>query len=240
MNPDGIVILENFSKRRVNRVRKITVTVMLLLPLLFTTNVNADFVLTGTGWTVSGLTDTDPGSNAWSLTKYGEQADLTFIRTGYDSVKGYYTDGIDPALGGFDAGDWVFSTNFSVTKLVDHPLTESAHIAFYLLASLDVAQILVNDIAVEFESKKGDGQGWFEIILDASKFSMEKGVPTDFTLDFVYSFGESNKVNNFSFGVGFDREHSSIDTVTPEPATMLILGLGIAGLGLARRRMVKS
>jgi hypothetical protein len=197
----------------------------------------ADFVLTGTGWEVSGLIDTDPDSSAWTLTKNGEQADLNFIATGYNSVKGKYTFGIDPALGGFDAGDWVFSTNFNVTKIVDNPVTETAHIAFYLLTTQDVAAILVNGEEVAFEAKKDNTNGWFEItLLGIGSEFFTKDVAENFTLDFLYSFSESNKVNDFSFGVAFDREHSSIRPVTPEPATMLILGLGLAGLGLTRRR----
>jgi hypothetical protein len=47
-------------------------------------------------------------------------------------------------------------------------------------------------------------------------------------------FGISDTGSAFSILVA-----SVPPTLTPEPATMLILGLGIAGLGIARRRMVK-
>jgi hypothetical protein len=203
--------------------------------------------LTGTGWNVTGLYDTsEANAEKWTLTNNrGVTTAPAFIQPSlvYQGID--YVDGVNfnaSAQGEHFEGEWKYSTSFQISKIVDDPITEMARIAFQIFTTKDISSVLVNGNSVEFNAVKKDDNGWFEIVLSAggSGFINADDFVTNeaqtFTLDFVYDFSGSEQITALNFGLKFDPENSTVGNTAPEPATMLILGLGIAGLGLARRR----
>jgi hypothetical protein len=197
---------------------------------VFSGSAQAGFVLTGSGWTVSGLEDTSSDLNKWRLAIGADEAETI---TEFDS-RGIYTYGEigSPIIG----TTYTFSTEFTVKKEISDPLTAQAHIAFkYLFSDEPLVTIQVNGETVEYGFTP-DKNGWFEIVLSADNSLFADDVE-EVVFGLSFTFDYTNKVTNgILFGLAFDAEKSTIKTQTPEPATMLIFGLGLAGLGLARRR----
>jgi hypothetical protein len=219
------------------------------LMLFAASSVCGDIVsgLTGTGWNIAGLYDTSAANaDKWTLTNnLGVTTAPAFTQPSlvYPGID--YVDGINlnaSANGEHFEGEWKYSTSFQISKIVDDPITEMAHIAFQVFTSKDISRVLVNGNSVKFDAVKKDNSGWFEIVLSAGNSGFinadefDTNVERTFTLDFVYDFSGSEQITALNFGLKFDPENSTVSSTAPEPATMLILGLGIAGLGLARRR----
>jgi hypothetical protein len=75
------------------------------------------------------------------------------------------------------------------------------------------------------------------VLGNADWYSMGMGDFTDYDLSvYVAEGGKQNSQTLISVTASYNREDPP-PTATPEPTTMLVVGLGLAGLGLARRSM---
>lgn len=171
--------------------------------------VNGNFE-TGTlaGWTASGLTCSAVGSNYSSATHC----------YGYDSDPGPH-GGAAALYLGTAAGGGVISQSFATT------FGQSYLVDFYLAVGAYNGSTAPNSFKVDV-----NGNTLFSLL----------NAPAQSFGHYTYSFAASSSTTTLKFTHGnlpsfFLLDDVSVNAV-PEPGTLGLLGLGIAGLGFAKRR----